>query len=123
MQITIKLKKMRFYAYHGLLPQERITGNNFVVEIIFTADVARSLESDNVDDTINYAAVYNLVKAEMAKPSRLLEHVAGRIFSKIKASFPEITSLRVALAKLNPPVGGEVDASEVIITDNGHPQL
>ena len=119
MQTSIKLKNMRFYAYHGALPQEKITGNNFVVNVTFTAEVSRSFETDNVADTINYAAVYDLVKAEMAVPSELLEHAAGRIFLKIKSSFPRISALEVRLAKLNPPVSGEMEASEIIIADNG----
>ncbi|MEA4949451.1 MAG: dihydroneopterin aldolase, partial [Petrimonas sp.] len=68
MQASIKLKNMQFYAYHGVLPQEKIAGNNFVVNVEFTADVSKSFETDNVADTINYAAVYDLVKAEMSVP-------------------------------------------------------
>lgn len=118
MRTSIKLKNMRFYAYHGVLPQEKITGNDFVVNVTITADVSRSFQTDNVADTVNYAAVYDLVKAEMAVPSELMEHVAGRIFSEIKRSFPRINALEVRLAKLNPPVSGEMEASEIIITDN-----
>ncbi|MGI6047586.1 MAG: dihydroneopterin aldolase [Petrimonas sp.] len=118
MQTSILLKNMHFYAYHGVLPQERIVGNNFVVNVEFTADVSKSFETDNVEDTINYAEIYDLVKVEMAIPSQLIEHVAGRIFSKIKKSFPQIITLEVRLAKLNPPVSGEVAASEIIISDN-----
>ena len=117
MHTSIKLKNMRFYANHGVLPQEKITGNNFVVNVTFTADVSRSFETGDVADTVNYAAVYDLVKAEMAVPSELMEHVAGRIFSKIKRSFPVINKLEVRLAKLSPPVSGEMEASEIIITD------
>ena len=118
MQTSIRLKNMKFYAYHGVLPQEKIAGNNFVVNIELTADVSKSFETDNVNDTINYATVYDLVKIEMEIPSQLIEHVAGRIFSKIKKSFPQISALKVSLEKLNPPVNGEVEASEVVITDN-----
>lgn len=108
---------MKFFAYHGVLPQEKIVGNHFVVNVKFTADVSKSFETDNVDDTVNYAAVYDLVKAEMSVPSDLIEHVAGRIFSKIKESFPQIITLEVRLSKLNPPVSGEVEASEIIISN------
>ena len=118
MQTSIRLKNMKFYAYHGVLPQEKIVGNSFVVNVEFTADVSKSFETDKVDDTINYAKVYDLVKAEMEIPSQLIEHVAGRIFSRIKKAFPQISTLEVRLAKLNPPVNGEVEASEIIVTDN-----
>lgn len=117
MQTSVKLKNMQFFAYHGVLPQEKIAGNNFVVNIEFTADVSKSFETDNMADTINYATVYDLVKAEMSVPSELIEHVAGRIFSKIKKSFPQINVLEVRVAKLNPPVSGKVEASEIIVRD------
>ena len=67
MQTSIKLKNMRFYANHGVLPQEKITGNNFVVNVTFTADVSRSFETGDVADTVNYAAVYDLVKHQAVK--------------------------------------------------------
>ncbi|MDO5664250.1 MAG: dihydroneopterin aldolase [Bacteroidia bacterium] len=118
MQTFIRLKNMHFYAYHGVLPQEKIVGNKFVVNVKFTADVSKSFETDHVDDTVNYAEIYDLVKTEMSIPSQLIEHVAGRIFSKIKESFPQINALEVRLAKLNPPVSGEVEASEVVVSDN-----
>ena len=117
MQTSIQLKNMKFHAYHGVLPQEKIVGNNFVVNVKFTADVSKSFVTDDVKDTVNYAEIYDLVKAEMAVPSQLIEHVAGRIFTKIRDSFPQITALEVRLAKLNPPVNGEVEASEVVISD------
>ena len=117
MQTTIKLKNMRFFAYHGVLPQEKITGNDFLVNVTFTADVSKSFETDNVDDTISYAEIYDLIKSEMAIPSELIEHVAGRIFNRVKKMFPQISALRVCVAKLYPPVGGEVEAAEVFISE------
>ncbi len=117
MKTTIELKNMHFYAYHGVLPHEKEIGNDFFVNVKFSADVTKSFESDDVKDTINYAEIYDLVKAEMSVPSNLLEHVAGRIFTGIKKSFPEIEHLEVKLSKQNPPVGGDVEASEVIVSD------
>lgn len=117
MKTSIELKNMHFYAYHGVLPHEKSVGNNFLVNVIFTADVAKSFESDDVKDTVNYAEIYDLVKEQMAIPSNLIEHVAGRIFYKIKENFPQIRSLEVKLSKQNPPVGGNVEASEVVVSD------
>ena len=117
MKTTIRLTDMQFFAYHGVLAQETKVGNNYVVNICLTADLSRACESDNVDDTINYAAVYDMVKTEMEQPSKLLEHVAMRIYKSIKGEFPLITSLEVRLAKNNPPIAGEVKSAEVIISE------
>ncbi len=107
---------MRFFAYHGVLPQETKVGNHYVVNIRMDADLSLACESDNVVDTINYAIIYELVKAEMQKPSKLLEHVAMRIYKSIKTAFPEILNMEVRLRKNNPPIRGDVESAEVIIS-------
>ncbi|MDR2764993.1 MAG: dihydroneopterin aldolase [Tannerella sp.] len=117
MELTIDLSSMKFYAHHGVSPQETRVGNSFTVDIsyTFTADVA--LESDELHDTVNYADVYEIVKAEMERPSRLLEHVAGRIFHALRVAFPQLTRLKVKLSKLNPPIGGEVHSVSVTVEE------
>lgn len=117
MKTSIKLNDMQFYAYHGVLAQETKVGNNYVVNICMTANLLRACESDDVDDTISYAVVHNLVKTEMEQPSKLLEHVAMRIYKSIKGEFPLITSLEVRLAKNNPPISGDVKSAEIIISE------
>lgn len=117
MRTFIKLKNMRFFAYHGVLPQERIVGNEFVVNIKIEVDFVMAISSDDVSDTLNYATVFGLVKNEMQQPSNLLENVAGRIFRSIKNEFPQIKHLEVKLAKLNPPVEGEVESAEITVSD------
>jgi dihydroneopterin aldolase len=110
----IELKKMKFYAYHGVLEQERKVGNYFTVDLKLFFDFSKSFLSDNLKDTINYAAVFEVVKAEMNIPSNLLEHLAGRIVDKIKQSFPQIESIEIRLAKKNPPVDGEIEEAVVV---------
>lgn len=117
MKTSIKLTDIRFFAYHGVLEQERKAGNNYVVNIHLNADLLLACESDNVEDTINYALVYDIVEEEMKKPSNLLEHVAMRILKSIKSTFPQILSIEVRLAKNNPPVRGEIKCAEVIVSE------
>lgn len=117
MKITIRLADMLFYAYHGVLEQETRVGNHYVVNICMDADLTMACESDNVDDTINYAEVFELVKAEMGISSQLLEHVAMRIYKSLRMAFPQILKLEVRLAKNNPPIRGEVMCAEVMISE------
>ena len=106
--MKITLHEMRFYAYHGVFPQEQRVGNQFVVELTFWADVAGSIRSDELEETISYADVYEVVKAEMAIPSQLLEHVVGRISRRLFEGFPRLSRLSLTLSKRNPPFPGEV---------------
>lgn len=117
MGFRIELKDMKFYAYHGVLPQETRVGNNFVVNIVLDAPLAKAVQSDDLEDTINYAGVYALVKKEMLIPSKLLEHAAGRILRSLKEHFPQITAIELSLSKLNPPLGGEVYSASVILRE------
>ena len=117
MKTYVQLNNMYFRAYHGVLPEENIKGNDFVVNLRFETDFSTAMKSDDVNDTLNYAEAYDIVKAEMMITSKLLEHVAGRIFRKLKTRFPDARIVELRVAKKNPPVEGEVDESEVTITE------
>ena len=112
----IELKKMLFYAYHGVMEQERIVGNTYRVDLKLFLDLSKSIRSDNLEDTINYADIFNLVGEEMNISSQLIEHVAGRIVQKIKQKYPTVSKIKIRLAKMNPPVQGEVQEAAVIIS-------
>ena len=109
----VMLRNVRFYARHGVLPQERQVGGDFMVTLRVGYPLERAMETDEVTDTLDYAALYALVEREMAVPSKLLEHVAGRIVKAVKASFPEVTSVDIELTKLNPPMGADCEGAAV----------
>lgn len=101
----IYLRDLRFHAYHGVLPQERVVGNEYVVNVQIDYSVARAMLSDDVEDTLNYAEVFALIAQEMALPSRLLERVGYRICERLTAAYPAISTIELDIRKLNPPMG------------------
>lgn len=117
MKTSIHLDNMRFYAYHGVLEQERVVGNQFSVSVRLETDLSAATHSDNLTQTISYADVSAVVSEEMATPSELLEHVAGRIFRRLHAAFPSISHLEVKVYKYNPPGCGETERAGVILSD------
>lgn len=117
MTAKIELKSMKFYAYHGVDPQETLVGNLFIVDLILTVDIIDAIGSDCLDDTVNYAEVYEVVKAEMDVPSKLIEHVAGRIVKALKSRFSRIEHVQIKLAKLNPPFGGDIQSAAILLDD------
>ena len=114
---TIALEGMEFHAYHGCFAEEQMTGNTFFVDIYFDTDTSNAEASDDLTDTINYAEIYEIIKAEMHIKSKLLEHVGKRIIDAIKTRFPEVESIELKVSKMNPPIGGKVDNVSVILTD------
>ncbi len=113
---TITLDSLRFYAYHGAEPQEAIVGAWYTVDISIKADATLAVQSDDLNGTINYAKVTEIIKQQMAIRSALLEHVAGRIANALLDSFPAINSLTVKVCKENPPVCVPCSASGFSLT-------
>lgn len=111
----IELEGMRFWAFHGCLESERKKGNLFLVDFRGEIDLSKAAESDDLNNTVNYAAIHEIVKKEMAVPSDLLEHVAGRIVKAIAADFNEFTKFSIRISKHNPPVDGLTDWSRVTL--------
>jgi len=109
----IYLDEMHFYAYHGVMEQERLVGGEYSVSLIVEADLTEAARTDDVADTINYATLYELVKSEMAIPSKLLEHVAGRIGRRAMETFEKITALTIKVTKINPPMGADSKGASV----------
>ena len=110
---NILLDDMRFYAYHGVMEQERQVGGEYSVSLTVEADLAEAARTDDVADTVNYAALYALVEREMAVPSRLLEHVAARIGWRTLEEYDRVTAVTVKVTKLNPPMGADCKGASV----------
>lgn len=107
--MTIDLEAIRVRAFHGLLPQEQKLGQDFLVSLrlqIVNAAAASAFLDDEFESTIDYTKAYELIRREMAVPSRLLEHVAGRILCAVFEEFPSVQSVEVKIRKLAPPIEG-----------------
>lgn len=109
----VYLKEIRFYAFHGVLPQEQLVGGEFMVSLRVAYPFEAAMESDDVNDTLNYAELYALVKEQMDIPSRLLEHVAGRIVKAIQMQYPQVTRIELKITKQNPPMGADCEGAGV----------
>ncbi len=120
MSSKIYLRNVRFHAFHGVLPQEGIVGNDYLVNLVLDYDFSSAMKTDDLQGTLNYAEVYQKVREEMAVPSKLLEHVAGRIAHRLFSDFPEIQKLQLSITKVNPPMGADSDGAgvEVVLTND-----
>ena len=124
----ILLEGMRFYAYHGVNPEERALGQRFTVDVTLTTDLRRAGQSDELGDTVSYSAVYKAVRRIVeGEPRNLIEAVAEAIATEILASFPPVQRVSVTVRKPEVPMKGSMlDAAAVRIlrarTDDGDPR-
>ncbi|PID68434.1 MAG: dihydroneopterin aldolase [Flavobacteriales bacterium] len=104
----IKLKNIRLYAYHGCMDEEGKIGSEYRVDLIVKTDLSKSAKTDLLKDTVDYVSLNRIVKEEMLVRTKLLETVADKILSRIFKEHSSIKMAEVKVAKLNPPIGGNV---------------
>lgn len=117
MKHQINIEGIRLYAYHGCLPEETKVGAEYIVDVYMVCDFKEAAFKDDSNLTIDYCAVFEICKTEMAVPSKLIEHVCKRIYDKIVAQFPQLIETKVKVTKLLPPMNGPVDKVSVSIED------
>ena len=111
----IFIQGIRFYAFHGIGTLEKLVGQNFIVDIKIGANIALACTSDNVNDTVNYASVYDIIKEEMERPSQLLEQISKRIAEHLFNSFSIIDTIQLKITKQTPPMGADSKGAGVEI--------
>jgi len=113
---TIKVENIRVFANHGCLKEETAIGSDYRVDLEVKADLKKSSKSDELRDTVDYVFLNKVVREEMAIPSKLLETVAKRILNRVFSEQSLITKATVAVSKINPPIGGDVEMVTIKMT-------
>lgn len=103
--ITVELKQVRFFGYHGLYSGERKTGNEFMVDLAVSYDPGNEGLTET-GPVINYVELYQLVKDQIDTPVDLLETLVVNITGEIKSTFPQAKRIYISIAKLHPPIQG-----------------
>ncbi|MDT8347260.1 MAG: dihydroneopterin aldolase [Flavobacteriaceae bacterium] len=109
---SIKLNDIRIFAQHGCMQEERKIGSDYLVQLHVKAHVSKAAESDDLNDTVDYVWLLDVVKIAMAEPSNLLEEVAKRIIDAIVTD-ERIHSIAVEIQKINPPIEGDIASVEL----------
>ena len=100
---TIFIEAIEFYGYHGLFDEEQTVGHRYVVDVELSTDTRKAGATDNLDDTIDYAAVARRIAAiGAAEKHRLIEALAERLASVILQEF-SAEAVRIRLKKISPP--------------------
>ena len=99
---TINLHNLNFFSFHGLHEEEKILGNNFVVHVFLSMLTNENITS--LEQTINYASVYSIIKQRMAVPTGLLETLAQDIAQEIHLFDERIISISITVEKKDPPI-------------------
>ncbi len=100
---TIELRGLRFFAEHGMYPEEKKVGNSFEVDAFITTPAPKKKIS-SIGQTINYVEVYRIIQEVFATPDQFLEGLATEIGDRLYQQFPEMKKLVICIRKLSPPI-------------------
>lgn len=112
----IQVNNIKLYAYHGCLEEEAKIGSWYKVDVEVKANLSKSAKTDDLKDTVDYVHLNHIVKEEMAIRSKLLEEVARRILDRFFKEIDMLKKATISVAKLNPPIGGNVEDVTIIMT-------
>ena len=112
----IQIEGMEFYAFHGHFKEEQIVGNKFIIDLEIETDLEAAGLSDRLEDATDYVVACGVVKQEMEKKSKLLEHIGRRILDSLFLNLKGIKRAKVKIRKMNPPVGAKVGSVSVVMS-------
>ena len=114
----IILSNVRTYSYHGCMDEEEKIGAEFRTDIKVKTDMTQAAETDELQYGLDYTRLNEIIMAEMQVRAKLMETVALRIIKKIFDEFEIAENVEVKVTKLNPPVGGNIEAVSVVLKKN-----
>ena len=111
----ITIRDIAVYAYHGCFVEERKIGSEYKLDVSIVGDFADAEKSDKLNDTVDYVLVSDIVVEEMKVPSKLIEHVAERIITRIASSWPVVSRVTLTIKKINPPMNVYAGSVEYVL--------
>ena len=103
--MSVHLHQLLFHAFHGVHEEEEVLGNEYMVDCSVhfyeTVNVIR-----HINETVNYAHIYGLIKKRMNIPTQLLETIAMEIGDDIIREYKELKIIDISIWKMNPPIEG-----------------
>lgn len=101
------LNGMEFFGRHGVMPEEQVLGQRFVVHVRMEGDFRAAGHSDDLADAVNYASVFNRVRERVeGPPVRLLERLASLIAEDVLSDWPQVVRVSVEVDKPGAPIAG-----------------
>lgn len=106
----IIIKNLKLFCYHGVNPEEKEDGQNFIFDIVAGVDLTSPCETDNVDDTVSYAKMIKTIRrVSLSQKDDLIERVAQRIVDALFEEYEKIKTLKVTVKKPEAPMKADFE--------------
>ena len=117
-QHKVLVNDLKLFGYHGTNEEERLHGTFFQFDLEVSTDFGEAMNSDSIKGTLNYVELISLIKKQNQEPSKLLEHLGGRIAKSIFNAHPLAQSLSLKIQKLNPPIREDLKSVAIQIEES-----
>lgn len=112
---TVRLVNAVFYGHHGVMQEEHRIGGRYEVDVAADLDFEAAARTDDLDKTVNYEQVYDIVEELVTQNNfYLIEKLAYLIAHRVLDVYPDVAAIEVTVRKPNPPVGGPCDRAEAV---------
>lgn len=113
----ISVKGLKLFAYHGVNPEEKENGQNFVIDLDYYVNIAKACQMDSLDDTVSYAKVVKTVRRVFtAQKYDLIERAAQVIADAVLDEYEDIFKVEITLKKPEAPIKADFDYVAVSIS-------
>ena len=114
---TLTIADIQLWGYHGCFPEERITGTKYAIDFSFQFDTSNAENNDEINNTIDYSKVYDIIVDQFNTPVNLIEHLGRKIINAVNIQFPEIRQSTIKIKKYYPPLYKFNGYVEIIINN------
>ncbi len=115
--MIISLHTIKLFAHHGVYEEERLKGNNFEINLSVVIEMPPAVETDLLEDTVDYTALADMVyRISATKQYVTIEAFAFDICTAILKRDNRIESVTIDLRKLNPPMEGDIASAGITFT-------
>jgi dihydroneopterin aldolase len=112
---TVGLEGVSFKSSIGVHAEERLLGNNFLVDFEVIFKNSKNPDKENLEDTINYSDLYAILETEFKQTNFLLETTAQNILDETLSKYPDLRSIKIKIKKLNPPIKAQISHAFVAL--------
>ena len=113
----IIVKGLKIFAYHGVNLEEKINGQNFILDITVSVDLTKPCITDKLSDTVSYSQIIKSAKRIFTEQKdNLIERAAMRVADGLFNEFQKIRSVTICVKKPEAPIDADFEYTAVEIT-------
>ena len=116
--MKVRVNNIKTYSYHGCLDEEGVIGSDYRVDVEVDVKNKLAQQTDDLSQTVDYSKVTKIVFEEMGIRSKLIETVSARIIRRVHNECEHVSSVIVAVTKINPPIDGDVETVCVVLNSS-----